>query len=115
MKRITGLFVVTTLAVGLSLSVHADGGAGAVFALTNAASGNAVVIYKRGGDGSLTPAGSVLTGGLGSGGGISSQNAVIVSDDQRMLFAVNPGSHSISSFIIHHDDLELADTVSSGG
>jgi 6-phosphogluconolactonase (cycloisomerase 2 family) len=72
-------------------------------------------MYSRGGNGSLSPAGTFSTGGLGTGGGISSQNAIIVSDDQRMVFAVNPGSHSISSFIIRPDGLELADTASSGG
>jgi 6-phosphogluconolactonase len=116
MKHVAGLFVVGSLAVSLSGFVRAADAPGAVFALTNAASGNAVVMYNRGGDGSLTPAGNFLTGGgLGAGAGISSQNAVIVSDDQRMLFAVNPGSHSISSFIVRPNGLELSDTAPSGG
>jgi 6-phosphogluconolactonase len=41
---------------------------------------------------------------------------VIVSDDQRWLFAVNAGSNSISSFRIRPGQrLELVDTVPSGG
>jgi 6-phosphogluconolactonase (cycloisomerase 2 family) len=102
-------------AVAASASLRAADAPGAVFALTNAATGNAVVMYDRSASGSLTPAGIFPTGGLGSGGGISSQNAIIVSDDQRMVFAVNPGSHSISSFIVRPSGLELADTVPSGG
>lgn len=89
---------------------------GAVYTLTNAATGNAVLVYTRGGDGALTPAGSFSTGGAGSGAGLGSQNAVIVSDEHQLLFAVNAGSNSISSFQIRPDQvLELADTVLSGG
>jgi 6-phosphogluconolactonase len=41
---------------------------------------------------------------------------VIVSDEHRLLFAVNAGSNSISSFRIRPDQvLELADIVPSGG
>ena len=115
MVHFRSLFVVALLASTFSGTVRGADAPGAVFALTNAASGNAVVMYSRGGDGSLTPAGTFSSGGLGTGGGISSQNAIIVSDDQRIVFAVNPGSHSISSFIIRPDGLELADTASSGG
>jgi hypothetical protein len=35
------------------------------------------------GNGSLSPAGAYQTGGNGSGAGLGSQGAVIVSDDQR--------------------------------
>lgn len=59
----------------------------AVYALTNSPNGNAVVVYRRAGDGSLTPDGSYTTGGNGTGAGLGSQGAVIVSDDGRSLFA----------------------------
>jgi hypothetical protein len=39
-------------------TVDAADAPGAVYALTNAPAGNAVLVYNRGGDGSLTPAGS---------------------------------------------------------
>jgi 6-phosphogluconolactonase len=87
----------------------------AVYALTNATDGNAVVVYSRSGDGSLAPAGLFPTGGAGSGAGLGSQDAVIVSDGGRFLFAVNAGSNSISSFRISGSGLELADTAPSGG
>src|SRR2546425_1005504 len=90
------------------------GAAGAVSALTNSPAGNAVVAYQRGADGSLTPTGSFPTGGMGMAG-LSSQGAVIVSDDHQLLFAVNAGSNSISSFRIRPGGLELADTAASGG
>jgi 6-phosphogluconolactonase len=61
----------------------------AVYALTNSPAGNAVVVYSRQGDGSLTPAGTVSTGGNGNGAGLGSQDAVIVSDESRLLFALD--------------------------
>ena len=90
-------------------------GRGAVFALTNAASGNAVVAYRRAANGSLEPAGTYPTGGLGTGTGLGSQGAVVVSDDRRFVLAVNAGSHSISTFRIRHDRLQLVHTAPSGG
>jgi hypothetical protein len=88
---------------------------GAVYALTNDPAGNAVLVYDRAADGSLTAAGAYATGGAGSAAGLGSQGAVIVSDDRRWLFAANTGSNSISSFRIHPHGLELVDTESSGG
>jgi 6-phosphogluconolactonase len=105
-----------TLASGAMATASGDDGAQkAVYALTNATDGNAVVVYSRSGDGSLTPAGSFPTGGAGSGAGLGSQDAVIVSDEGRFLFAVNAGSNSVSSFRIRESGLELVDTASSGG
>ena len=46
-----------------------SGGHGAVYALTNAAAGNAVAIFDRGPDGKLTAGATVPTGGLGIGDG----------------------------------------------
>jgi hypothetical protein len=72
--------VAAALTAALSLSagpVASAGAPGAVYALTNSTAGNAVV-YDRGGDGSLSPAGSYATGGAGTGAGLGSQGAVIV-------------------------------------
>ena len=109
-----------TLALaGAALAASSDEGdpsrSGAVYALTNSPAGNAVVEYRRGPDGSLAPAGTYPTGGTGTGGGLGSQNAVIVSDDRRFLFAVNAGSSTVSSFRIQSGGLELADAEASGG
>jgi hypothetical protein len=73
--------VAAALTAALSLSagpVASAGAPGAVYALTNSTAGNAVVVYDRGGDGSLSPAGSYATGGAGTGAGLGSQGAVIV-------------------------------------
>src|SRR5262245_58246175 len=111
------------LALGLLLTtfVWAGGAAaatnvvGAVYALTNATSGNAVLVWNRSADGSLTAAGSYATGGLGSGGGLGSQGAVILSQDNQLLFAVDAGSNEISSFRVDPDGLTLVGHVASGG
>jgi hypothetical protein len=89
--------------------------AGAVFTLTNAATGNAVVAFDRADDGSLTPAGSYATGGLGSGSSLGSQGALVLSDDRRWLFAVNAGSNDISVFAVGRRGLQLSDRVPAGG
>ena len=88
---------------------------GAVYALTNAPAGDAVVAFDRAADGSLQARGTYSTGGRGSGAGLGSQGAVIVSDDHRLLFAVNAGDNSISSFRIEPDGLMLVDRQPSGG
>lgn len=88
---------------------------GAVYALSNAASGNTVLAYDRTADGSLSSAGSYATGGLGAGGGLGSQGAVTLSGNGRILLAVNAGSNSISTFAVKSDGLELREVESSGG
>lgn len=96
-------------------SASAAGAVGAVYTLTNEAAGNRVAVFDRGADGALTAAGTYATGGLGTGGGLGSQGAVILTDNDRFLLAVNAGSDDISSFRVDHDGLTLVDTVASGG
>ncbi|MEW6400653.1 MAG: beta-propeller fold lactonase family protein [Chloroflexota bacterium] len=87
----------------------------AVYTITNAASGNEVLVYDRAEDGSLTFQGAYSTDGLGSGAGLGSQGALALSDNYRWLFAVNAGSNEISAFRVQEDGLELVDVVDSGG
>lgn len=88
---------------------------GTVFVMTNDAAGNAVQTYARAADGTLSPADSYPTGGLGTGSGLGSQGALITSNDGRFLFAVNAGSNEITSFRMRRGELVWADTVSSNG
>lgn len=100
-----------------------DDDAGAVYTMTNSAGTNHVLVFARGDDGSLTFRDSVATGGAGSGPDpvfgtdpLTSQDAVILSDDKRFLFVVNAGSNEISSFRVGMDGmLTLASKVSSNG
>jgi 6-phosphogluconolactonase len=96
---------------------------GFAFTTTNDASGNAVLVYRRAFDGSLSLVQTVPSGGAGTGTPLDSQGALALSDrpDRRFgdggqrLFAVNAGSSSISEFAVGPEGLTLLDTVPSGG
>ncbi|HME46285.1 MAG TPA: beta-propeller fold lactonase family protein [Syntrophorhabdales bacterium] len=92
--------------------------AGAVYTMTNDSTGNKVVVFTRDEDGILTKAGSMATGGTGSGGGLDplgSQGSLVLSQDHRWLLAVNAGSNEISVFKVWPEGLDLVDKVGSGG
>lgn len=96
---------------------------GAVYVLTNQVS-NAVAVFDRAQDGTLTPAGTFPTGGNGNPVAqpgdpptdpLASQGALVLSDNNHLLFAVNAGSNEISVLSIGKNGLTLVDKVSSGG
>jgi 6-phosphogluconolactonase len=113
------------LAVGLVaavLSVAAPSGvaggshghSGAVYTLTNSAAGNAVAVFDRASNGSLTARGSVSTGGVGTGAGLGSQGALVL--DGSRLFAVNAGSNAISALRVGAgNSVSLTDVAGSRG
>ncbi len=88
---------------------------GAVYTLTNSPAGNAVAVFDRAQDGSLTPAGTFTTGGNGTGAGLGSQGALAISADGKLLFAVNAASNTISELAISPQAVQLIATVPSGG
>lgn len=111
------LFAGAVLAMPLSRAAAQDG-QGAVFVMTNAASNNQINAYIRRADGSLESSGSFATGGNGSGGTVDplhSQGSLTLSADHRLLFAVNAGSGTVSSFAVNGASLTLLDTEATGG
>jgi 6-phosphogluconolactonase len=102
-----------------SFDANGDGSAGAVFTQTNAVAGNAVVAFARAGDGSLTYVGAFSTGGNGIGGTndpLASQYSLILDgEDDKLLFVVNAGSNTISTFRVDGASLALLATTSSRG
>ncbi|HJR35144.1 MAG TPA: beta-propeller fold lactonase family protein [Gemmatimonadales bacterium] len=101
---------------GPSFGASGQGGSGSVYTMTNAAGGNAVLIYRRAADGTLTPDASVATGGLGSGGGLGNQGGLVLADAGHWLLAVNAGSNTISVFQVGGDgSLTSTSMVASGG
>ena len=95
-----------------------DGGrdAGRVYTLTNQATGNAVAVFDRApATGALTPAGTVPTGGLGTGAGLGNQGAIAQTDDDRLVLAVNAGSDTVSVLRERQQGLGVTDIVPSGG
>ncbi len=96
----------------------AQGQTGDVYVMTNQTSGNAVEVFHRDANGMLTIGGTFPTGGDGLGSGpdpLGSQNSVILGGDNRLLFAVNAGSNSITDFAVSGDRLIWLSTVPSGG
>ena len=88
---------------------------GAVYTMTNAPDGNAVLVYDRLPNGRVRFRESVPTEGLGTGGGLGNQGGVTLSRDGRWLLVVNAGSDELSLFEVSHAGLALRDTVASGG
>ena len=111
--RLAVATVLGLLAVAIGASDARADSPRAVYTLTNAAAGNAVKVFDRAGDGSLSADGQVATGGAGSGTGLGNQGALVL--DGHLLFAVNAGSDSISFLRVEGGGLELVDTVGSGG
>jgi 6-phosphogluconolactonase len=95
----------------------AENVSGAVYVLSNSASGNQVLVYNRLSDGSLSALGSQATGGNGTGAGLGSQGAVILQESggNSYLFAVNAGSNDVSVFRVDGNGLTWIDKVSSHG
>lgn len=102
---------------------------GRVYVMTNANSGNTVVVFQRSEDGSLTRLQEVSTGGLGSGPGVlpaplppnpgpdplQSQDAMVMTQDGRFLLAVDAGSNELSVLAVTREGLQLVSKTSSGG
>jgi 6-phosphogluconolactonase (cycloisomerase 2 family) len=107
----------TLLTLGSAAGVSAaGGGAGTVYTLSNAASGNTVLAFSRTAKGSLSALATYPTGGLGGGSGLGSQGAVTITTDGDWLLAVNAGSDEITSFAIGSGGrLTWTDKIASGG
>src|SRR6266850_361375 len=116
----TLLFVILAIAPGLPALSNAEthGSTGAVFVMTNAASGNEIIAYGRNADGSLEQGRRFSTGGRGSGGTtdpLASQGSLTLTEDRSFLLAVNAGSGSVSVFRVQGARLSLVDRVPCGG
>lgn len=114
---ITGAAVLAGL-VGTA-AVADEAHPGAVYLLTNSATANSVLAYSRGSDGTLTAAGSYLTGGKGgvtpgpAPDPLGSQGSLTLAS--RFLLAVNAGTNDVSMFEITEGGLKLVDRKPSGG
>src|SRR5438876_2285134 len=102
--------IVIALALGMSLLLFGlapswakEKAVGAVYTMTNDPGGNAILVFNRDDDGGLTAGGTFPTGGTGTGGrepdfGLGNADALALSDDEQLLFVVNPGSDDVSLF-----------------
>jgi 6-phosphogluconolactonase (cycloisomerase 2 family) len=127
MKATTSLSVAAVAAaalltvIGGSASAFAAGTNRAVFVQTDNIEGNQVVVYDRSAEGTLTQAAVYGTGGLGGilqGSEVdhlASQGSLAYDSENRLLYAVNAGSNTISVFAVFGDRLALRQVISSGG
>lgn len=98
-------------------------GGGAVYTQTQDPAGNEIVVYKRRSNGTITERDRVSTGGLGAPATppfgfpiLDSQGSVELTRNGRLVFAVNAGDDTISSFKVgKRGGLTLVDHKSSGG
>jgi 6-phosphogluconolactonase len=90
-----------------------------VFAMTNAADRNEVVAFTRERDGSFSETNRFSTDGRGSGGTndpLQSQGSLTLNSDHTLLFAVNAGSGTLTSFRVgRNGQLALVDKAPTGG
>jgi len=118
MKRLITLLIALSLLMSMVVLVQAANEPGTVYAMTNAED-NEIVVYHRAADGMLTLAGTYATGGLGEttepGDALGGSNPLILSPDNRWLFAVNAGSDTISVFQVDSDNLTFVQQIDSHG
>lgn len=106
------------LVIGVASTAAADNGSdnGAVYTMTNDPNGNAVVVYARAADGTLTMSGTFPTGGTSIGiFATGNQNGLLLSKDRRCLWAVNSASDQISAFEVKGTSLSRTNIVDLGG
>lgn len=117
--RRRGRFVLataTTAAIaGLAAPSAMAAPGGAVYTQTNDPAGNAVQMFERAADGSLSAARTFPTGGVGLATLGGRQGAVDLSNDESHVYAVNAGSNTVTSFGVTSRGLRVVQTVASGG
>lgn len=114
-RRIVPTGFVLAATFFLARGAFAQDEPGAVYAMTNAAGGNSILIFDRAANGALTSAGSASTGGVGKGSGLGSQGGLVLTSDQRWLLAVNAGSNEVTVFSVTPDGLQWRSKTPSGG
>ena len=108
--------LLATLGMGQDGKAPGSGHQSSVYTLGNQPGGNEVIAFNMDSDGTISPADSYSTGGLGTDDPLGNQGALALSKTGRLLFVVNPGSNDISFFYVHKDGtLQLMDMINSGG
>jgi 6-phosphogluconolactonase len=122
LQAVRGLLAITLSFGALTSTMYAadtfSGSASTVFVMTNDAVKNEVLTYQRLFDGRFTLKERLITGGRGSGGTtdpLQSQGSLTLSHDHNLLFAINSGSGTISSFRLLRGHPVLVDQEPTGG
>jgi 6-phosphogluconolactonase (cycloisomerase 2 family) len=135
MKLRTSLRVASAsvLALGLGLAVAGSAGASAhrsfgwnsprsaLFVETDASVGNSVLAYNQSSDGTISFAGSYLTGGNGATAAnatadpLASQDGLVLANNGEDLIAANAGSDTVTVFAVEGTHLSAIQQLPSGG
>jgi len=122
LKAVRSLLTITLSVAALTSTMHAandfTGSGSTVYVMTNDNLKNEVLAYQRRYNGSFTFRGSFATDGRGSGGTtdpLQSQGSLTLSGNRNLLFAVNGGSGTITSFHIVDGLPLLVDKKPTGG
>ena len=122
LKAVRNVLTIALSAGALTYPIHAAdnsaSSASTVFVMTNDTVKNEVIAYQRLFDGRLTLKERFATGGRGSGGTtdpLQSQGSLTLSYDHTLLFAINSGSGTISSFHLLGGLPLLVDQEPTGG
>jgi 6-phosphogluconolactonase len=93
-----------------------------VYTATNDPSGNHVIMYTRRTNGSLALLGSVATGGKGSKSEppfgfpiVDTSGSIDLTSNGKLLFVVNAGSNTVTSFLVTANGLKRESVASSHG
>ncbi len=107
--------VAVSIGALLAFAAAAPAAATTIYTESNAAGANQILIYETAPDGRLIARDPVATGGLGAGGGLGSQGALALSENGRVLLAVNAGSNDVTTFQVRRTRLVRIGTFPSGG
>jgi 6-phosphogluconolactonase (cycloisomerase 2 family) len=88
---------------------------GYVYVHDNPAGPNSLSVFSRHSDGTLTPVGTTIIGGQGTGKFVDTQGSLIRDADGDRLFCVDEGSNQISVVAIKDDGVLKVLSVSSSG
>jgi 6-phosphogluconolactonase (cycloisomerase 2 family) len=109
----------SSVAAAPAAAAHPVGGA--VFVQTDDLAQNSIVAFTRDADGQLDRVGEFRTGGRGGVerdvplDSLASQHSLTYDAAHHLLFAVNAGSNTVTSFVVHGPRLARLQTVPSGG
>lgn len=123
LPRMLAIFALAVFAFGTAIfaqdNVEQKGSSdrragGAVFAMTNAAEGNEIVVYNRFSNGTIDRLRNVSTRGLGIGTDLDTQGGLRLNRNNRFLYAVNAGSDDITVFEVDGTRLRFVQKIYAG-
>jgi 6-phosphogluconolactonase len=118
LSLLLAILVSTLLGAQTTQNAGIGSSGGYVYVMTNQPSTNAVIQYQRSSAGQLSQLQQISTQGVGSGGTkdpLGSQNSLVLSDDGRLLLAVNAGSNDVSVLSAGASGLQFLSKTPSGG